>query len=701
MLLSGDILVSASITMLVVMMVVPLPPFLLDILLCTNLSLSVIVMLSSMYVEDPLEFSIFPSLLLVMTLFRLALNVSSTRLILLHGYAGDVIQRFGEFVVGGNPVVGFIIFIILVVIQFIVITRGAERVAEVAARFTLDAMPGKQMSIDADLNAGLITEEQAKKRRADIQREADFYGAMDGAAKFVKGDAIAGLIITAVDLVGGFVIGMIEKGLPFGQALQRYSLLTVGDGLVTQIPALLVSTATGIIVTRAASESNMGQDLLSQLLSQPRAVGLAAGLVFTLAVVPGLPHIPLLLLASILGLLAWRMPRRALFSAGSSASGFFGGIRTEGALTAESSRATTGESIKRQDLEAWQKPENLRQYLEVDPLGIEIGFGLLSLAEGNGGGLLERIRMIRLEIAQELGFFVPAVRLRDNIEELGPNEYAIKLKGVRVAKGELIPDHYLAMNATGAPEMIDGILTKEPVFGLPAWWVTEENRERLEVQGYTVVDCLTVIATHLTEVIKTHAHELLDRQGTKTLLDAIRITHPTVVDEVYPSLLGLGEIQKVLQNLLREGIPIKDLPGILEAMADGARITKDADELTEIVRRSMKRQIAKKFGLGEKAVPVIVMDPDLERRFLESMMDGVDGKQIALHPDELKKLSRSLGELADRAVAKGATPIILVSATLRPYVRRLVEKLHPRIAVISYSELYPGTEVESLGVVSL
>lgn len=699
--MSGDILVSVSITMLVVMMVVPLPPFLLDILLCTNLSLSVIVMLSCMYAQDPLEFSIFPSLLLVMTLFRLALNVSSTRLILLHGYAGEVIQRFGEFVVGGNPVVGFIIFLILVVIQLVVITRGAERVAEVAARFTLDAMPGKQMSIDADLNAGLITEEQAKKRRSDIQREADFYGAMDGAAKFVKGDAIAGLVITAIDLLGGFIIGMIEKGLPFAQALQRYSLLTVGDGLVTQIPALLVSTATGIIVTRAASESNMGQDLLRQLLSQPRAIGLAAGLVFALSVVPGLPHMPLLVLASVLGLLAWRMPRRAVLSAGASGTGFFGGTYPEGVSAEESARATTAGSVKGQDLEAWQKPENLRQYLEVDPLGIEIGFGLLSLAEGNGGGLLERIRMIRLEIAQELGFFVPAVRLRDNIDELGPNEYAIKVKGVRVARGELIPDHYLAMNATGAPETVDGILAKEPVFGLPAWWVTEENRERLEVQGYTVVDCLTVIATHLTEVIRAHAHELLDRQGTKTLLDAIRITHPTVVDEVYPSLLGLGEIQKVLQSLLKEGIPVKDFPGILEAMADGARVTKDADELTEIVRRSMKRQIAKKFGLGERPVPVIMMDPDLERRFLESMIDGVDGKQIALHPDDLKKLSRSLGELADRAVAKGRTPIILTSATLRPYVRRLVERLYPRIAVISYSELYPGTEVESLGVVSL
>jgi len=395
------------------------------------------------------------------------------------------------------------------------------------------------------------------------------------------------------------------------------------------------------------------------------------------------------------------MPRRAVLSAGASGTGFFGGTYPEGVSAEESARATTAGSVKGQDLEAWQKPENLRQYLEVDPLGIEIGFGLLSLAEGNGGGLLERIRMIRLEIAQELGFFVPAVRLRDNIDELGPNEYAIKVKGVRVARGELIPDHYLAMNATGAPETVDGILTKEPVFGLPAWWVTEENRERLEVQGYTVVDCLTVIATHLTEVIRSHAHELLDRQGTKTLLDAIRITHPTVVDEVYPSLLGLGEIQKVLQSLLREGIPVKDFPGILEAMADGARVTKDADELTEIVRRSMKRQIAKKFGLGERPVPVIMMDPDLERRFLESMIDGVDGKQIALHPDDLKKLSRSLGELADRAVAKGRTPIILTSATLRPYVRRLVERLYPRIAVISYSELYPGTEVESLGVVSL
>jgi flagellar biosynthesis protein FlhA len=688
--------------MILVMMVVPLPPLVLDLLLCMNLSLSVIVIGSCMYAKDPLEFSVFPTLLLIMTLYRLALNVSSTKLILLDGYAGEVIQRFGEFVIGGNAVVGFIIFLILIVIQFVVITKGAERVAEVAARFTLDAMPGKQMSIDADLNAGLITDEQAKRRRSDIQREADFYGAMDGAAKFVKGDAIAGLIITAIDLLGGFIVGMVQKGLPFGEALHRYSLLTVGDGLVTQIPALLISTATGIIVTRAASESSMGQDLIRQLLGQPRAMTLAAGFLLMLSAVPGLPRVPLLVLALLSGLLAWRLREYAAVSAG----GPRGGIEDSGfgsrSSLDQTQRVDTQGAVQYGDLQAWQKPENLRQYLEVDPLGIEIGFGLLGLASGTGGGgLLERIKMIRLEIARELGFFVPAVRLRDNIEELGPNEYAIKVKGVRVAGGETLPDHYLAMNVTGAPEMVDGLLTKEPVFGLPAWWVTEEKRESLELQGYTVVDCLTVITTHLTEVIRSHAHELLDRQGTKTLLDAIRLTSPAVVDEVYPSLLGLGDIQKVLQNLLREGMPIHDFPGILEAMADGVRSTKDTGELTEIVRRSMKRQISKKFGFGDGPVPVIMVDPDLERYFLESIVEGVDEKQIALPPDELKRISRSLGEMVDRAVAKGKVPIVLSSATLRPYLKRFIERFNPRVAVVSYNELLPGAEVDSLGMVSL
>jgi flagellar biosynthesis protein FlhA len=549
--------------MVIGMMVVPLPPIVLDMLFSMNITISLMMLLVTMYTSQPLDFAVFPSLLLITTILRLALNVSATRLILLRGYAGQLINAFGTFVVGGDPVVGFIVFMILVIIQFLVITRGAERVAEVAARFTLDAMPGKQMSIDADLNAGLINDQQARERRLKVQREADFYGAMDGATKFIKGDAVATLLITAINLLGGFTVGLFSGMSPM-DSWQTYALLTVGGGLVAQVPALLVSTASGIIVTRAASEGSLGEDLLAQLIRQPRVLGIAGGVLCGLGLVPGLPNVPFLCFGA--GMLALAGMIRA-------------GVRRK--------KEAEAREAKQEETEALRRPESVLPLIPLDPLEIELGYGLIPLADPNqGGDLLDRVVMVRRQMALDWGLVVPPIRVRDNLGQLEANQYVIKLRGSEVARGELMVDHYLAMSPDGNEE-VEGIPTKEPAFGLPALWVSGADKEKAELLGYTVVDPSSVLATHLSEVLKSRAHELLTRQTVKDLLDTIKQSHGALVDELVPNVLTLGEIQKVLQNLLREGVPVRDLVTILETLADYGRVTRDAEVLTEYVRQAM------------------------------------------------------------------------------------------------------------------
>ncbi|WP_425402671.1 flagellar biosynthesis protein FlhA [Fervidicola ferrireducens] len=661
----------------VVMMIIPLPSSLLDILLSFNITFSLIILLVAMNVEKPLNFSTFPTLLLIATLFRLALNVSSTRLILLNGYAGRVIESFGNFVIRGNVLVGFIIFLIIVVIQFIVITRGAERVAEVAARFTLDAMPGKQMSIDADLNSGLITEAEARERRMNIQKEADFYGAMDGASKFVKGDAIAGIIITVINIIGGLITGIVFQGLDAVTALNRYALLTVGDGLVSQIPALLVSTATGIVVTKAASEGNLGEGLIKQLLYYPRVLFMASGLLAFFALVPGLPHLPFLILAGVLGYIGFSVQR-----------------------ISEKERIKEQEMKHEKELEEMRKPENLLSLLQVDPIEVEFGYNIIPLADVNqGGDLLDRVIMIRRQCALDLGMIVPMVRLRDNIQ-LRPNEYVIKIKGVEAARGELKVDHYLVMNPSGGPIEVEGIETREPAFGLPAKWITTEKKEKAEMLGYTVVDSASVLATHLTEVIKAYAHELIGRQDVKNILDSLKEQYPSLVEELVPKVLTLGEIQKVLSNLLRENVPIRDMVTILEALGDYSSLTKDTELLTEYVRQRLKRLITSRFFPDKKA-NVITLDRDLEEYILNSISQTENGTYISIEPDVVQKVISSLIEKINQAARLGIQPVVLTSPLVRRHFKKIIENSLPNIPVLSYGEIDPNIEIRSVGTVKL
>ncbi|MHB8945880.1 MAG: flagellar biosynthesis protein FlhA [Bacillota bacterium] len=673
----SDVFVAVAVIGMIVMMVVPLPTSLVDLLLSFNLTFSLVILLVTMYTAEPLQFSIFPSLLLVTTLFRLSLNVTSARLVLLNGYAGEVIRTFGQFVVGGNPVVGFIVFLILVVIQFIVITKGAERVAEVAARFTLDAMPGKQMAIDADLNAGIITEKEARARRVAIEREADFYGAMDGASKFVRGDAIAGILIIVIDIIGGFIIGMAQRGLSVTEALSTYTLLTVGEGLITQIPALLVSTATGMIVTRAASDSAMGQDLVAQLLAQPRVLQIAGGVLGLLGLVPGLPKIPFFALAILTYWLGTYMQKA---------------LKTDAAAAEEKAKAEAVEADKR--------PENVLNLLQIDPLEIELGYGLIPLADRTqNGDLAERVAAIRRQMALELGLVVPPIRIMDNMQ-LRPNNYVIKLRGVQISQGELMLGRSLAMNPGVVEEEIDGIQTHEPAFGLPALWISEEQRERAEVLGYTIVDPGSVLATHLTETVRGHAPDLLGRQEVQTLIDAVKQHHPAVIEELIPNLMTLGEVQKVLQNLLREGVSIRDLVAITESLADHARQTKDPDVLTEYARQALYRTITRQYGLDKGSNNVVTLDPELEQTILRSVQRTDQGSYLALDPEVSQRVYGSLREQAERLTALGRQPIVLCSPIVRLYFRRLIEKALPKLVVLSYNELDSGVEVESVGTVN-
>lgn len=671
----GDLLVAVFIVFTVMMMIIPVPAPLLSFLLIINITLSLLILLVSLFTQEVLDFSVFPALLLVMTLFRLCLNVSTTRLILLHAYAGEVIQKFGGFVIGDNPVVGFIIFLILVVIQFIVITKGAERVSEVAARFTLDAMPGKQMSIDADLSSGLITEQEAKERRAKIQQEADFYGAMDGASKFVRGDAIAAIVIVVINILGGFVIGLVQKGMDFQQALQTYTVLTVGDGLVTQIPALLISTSAGIIVTRAAADSTFGIDLTKQLFSYPRAMAIAGGLLLFLGIC-GLPFVPILIISGALfGMSYWLNQ------------------------SLKNARIEEEERVRAREHEEAKKPEHVFSLVQVDPLEVELGYNLLPLVdEKQEGDLLDRIVLIRRQIALDFGFIVPPIRLRDNMQ-LSPNDYVIKVKGVEVGKGNLVLNHCLVLGPD-VQEKLEGIKTTDPTFGLPALWIPVSRKEEAELSGYTVVDTISVLATHLTEIIKKYAHEILSRQDVQNLLDHVKKTNPAVVNELYPELLNLGEIQKVLSNLLREGVAIRDLVTILEALSDAARSTRVPELLTEYVRQSIGRQIIAPYLVDHKLF-VLTLDPELEQVIKNGIQQTEQGSFLALEPQITQKLLSKLVEWTGRVMNAGHQPVVLCSPVVRFHLKRLTEKMIPNLIVVSYNEILPDINVESLGMVSI
>lgn len=669
-----DVLAAIAIVFIVVMMVIPLPPFLLDILLTLSITASVLTLMLAVFTKDPLDFSVLPSLLLMMTLFRLSLNISTTRLVLLDGYAGEVIQQFGEFVIRGNAVVGFVVFAILVIVNFIVITKGSERVSEVGARFTLDAMPGKQMSIDADLNSGMITEQQARDRRKKIQSEADFYGAMDGSSKFVKGDAIAAIIILFINIIGGFISGVVIRGMDMMDALHTYTLLTIGDGLVSQIPALLISTATGLVVTRAASDTNLGQDLSTQLFQTPKALYITAGVVLVLALL-GLPPLPLIIVALVL-----------------IAIGRFMEKDTKKAVVEESAAA------RETAIEESKKPENVLNLLNIDHMELELGYALIALVDvQQGGDLLDRIVLIRRQVASELGFIVPVIRVRDNMN-LQPNQYSIKIRGAEVAGGEILADHYLAMSSGMEEDSIPGIPTKEPAFGLDAKWINSMYREQAEMYGNTVVDAPTVLATHLTEVIKANAWEILSRQDVKTLLDHAKEQAPAAVEDAMEHL-NLGQIQKILSNLLRERVSIRDMVTILETLADYAGSTKDLDRLTEYVRQSLARQILQPLLGADKLLPVLTLEPKLEQQILDSIQPSDFGNYMTLDPRVLQELMQALSREMEKMVLKGYTPVLVCAPVVRINLKRVTERQLPQLIVLSYNELVHGVQVQAVGMV--
>lgn len=673
-----DVFILVGIIGIVLIMIVPIPTWLLDVLLILNITIALMILLVAMNTQEALEFSIFPALLLITTLFRVALNLSTTKLILGEADAGKVVATFGSWVSGGEPIIGFVVFLILVVVQFIVITKGSERVAEVAARFTLDAMPGKQMSIDADLNAGLINEQQAKERRSKIEREADFYGAMDGASKFVKGDAIASIVILIINLIGGFIIGMTIHGMNFSDALSTYSILTIGDGLVSQIPALLISTAAGLIVTRASSEGNLADDITGQLFSYPKLLYIVAGTLAVLGLLTPIGPVTTLPFAGVLIYAAQRMKKN---------------------LDKQQFEQEVQE--EEQQIEEVRSPESVINLLHVDPIEFEFGYGLIPLADtGQGGDLLDRIIMIRRQCALELGLVVPVIRIRDNIQ-LKPNEYVIKIKGNIVGGGELLLNHYLAMSPGLDDDSISGIETQEPAFGLPALWVDEATKDRAELSGYTVVDPPSVVATHLTELIKKHAHELLGRQETKALIDNLKESYAVLVDELIPSVLSVGDVQKVLAKLLREKISIRDMVTIFETLADYGTYTKDPDVLTEYVRQALSRQITQQFTQRGETMQVITVGPSLEKKISESVQQTEQGSYLALDPVSTQTLFQKLSEQINRLLQSGQQPIVLTSPTIRMYLRQIIERSMQDIPVLSYSELEPTVEIQSVGVVNL
>lgn len=672
-----DITVLAAVISIVAMLVIPLPHWLISFLIIINITIALLILMTAMNMKEALEFSVFPTIVLLVTLFRLALNISTTRAILAEGDAGKVVETFGTFVTGGNMLVGLVVFAILVIINFIVITKGAERVAEVAARFTLDAMPGKQMSIDADLNAGMISEKEARERREKVGGEADFYGAMDGATKFVKGDAIAGIIIVIINLLFGIIIGVVQFGLPFDEAAVKFSTLTVGDGLVSQIPALLISTATGIVVTRAASKGNLGGDITGQLFNQPKLLYVAAATITLLGIVTPIGLVLTLPVAIALAVGAYMMSKAS---------------KEDPDEMEEFEEEVTTDNMK--------SPENVINLLNVDPIEFEFGYGLIPLVDAaQGGDLLDRVVMIRRQLALELGVVIPVVRIRDNIQ-LQPNEYRIKIKGNEMARGELLLDHYLAMSP-GDDDSIEGIDTVEPSFGLPAKWITESVKEEAEILGYTVVDPPSVVSTHMTEIIRNNAHELLGRQETKQLIDHIRETYPILVDELTPTPLTVGEIQKILSNLLREHVSIRNLPIIFETLADYSKMTSDADVLTEYSRQSLAKQITTQYAGNSNVLKVLTVSGKVEKLIADSIQQTEHGNYLSIDPSDSQAILESMAKEIERASMMEQSPIILCSPAVRMYVRQMTERYFPHVPILSYNELESSIEVQSVGVVNV
>ncbi len=673
----SDLALGALLLSVILFFIIPIPPVLLDMMMALNLALSMVILFTAVFSKEALDMSSFPTILLLMTIFRISLNVSSTRMILLEGKAGNVVDTFGAFVGGGNLVVGVIVFIILVLIQFIVINKGSERVAEVSARFTLDAMPGKQMAIDADLNTGAITDAQARERRQKIQDESSFFGSMDGATKYVKGDAIAGLVITLINFAGGMATGMLFQGMDANAALDNYTILTIGDGLVSQIPSLLISLATGVLVTKVSKEADLGDVLVKQLFSIPKVLYLVGGAMILLGI--GTPLNPFVFCAyGVVFIITGRI---------------IAGQMETGQIEAEiSEEETEAEEIRR--------PENVNALLQVDPIELEFGYGIIPLADVNqGGDLLDRVVMIRRQIAIELGCVVPIIRLRDNIQ-LNPNQYVIKIKGVRVSDGEILFDHYMAMNPGYVEEEITGIPTFEPSFHLPAVWITEGQRERAEAMGYTVVDPPSIIATHLTEIVRQHIHELLTRQDVQNLINNIQEANQTLVTELVPKLLGVGEIQKVLQNLLEEGISIRDLVTIFETLADYAPTTRDTDILTEYVRQALKRAISSKYFSETDSTSVVTLDPKVEQDIMNSVKQTEQGAYLTLEPDRAQRIIGSLKKEVDKLENLGKTPIILASPIVRMYFKKLTSDYFKDLIVVSYNEIESNVELQSVGMVT-
>ncbi len=681
-LMSNDALMAGMVMAILSMMIIPLPPFMLDVLITLNVAATVTVLLVAMYITEPLQFSVFPSLLLVLTLLRLGISVAATRLILMQGFAGEVIQSFGQFVVGGNMVIGLVMFLVLMVIQFVVITSGAGRVAEVAARFTLDAMPGKQMSIDSELAAGFITEQQARARKKLVEQEADFYGAMDGASKFVRGDAIAALIMIAINLIGGFVIGVIQHNLDLGTALSRYSLLTVGDGLISQIPALLVSTATGIIVTRSsATTGTLGGDVVAQMLGNPRALTISSGMLAFLGLIPGLPKLPFFAIAALVFAASRLVERRQH-------------------LALPAGPAPDQAAAQSQAPAAGTSSEDLERLLDLDPLELEIGFGLVSLVDGDDGNLLARISLIRRQTATDLGMILPTVRVRDNLQ-LDANAYRVLLRGAVIGSGQVYPRQLLAMCAGVVVEDLPGTPTTEPAFGLPATWIDPDLRERAEILGYTVVDPGSVIATHFTELIKRYAPQILSRQETQRLVNHVKAQHSAVVEELVPNLLTLGEVQRVLQALLQERISIRDLPAILEAIGNVARATHDLDVLVEQARQGLAQAITQQHLGPDGNVHALTLSPALESALLSSLQRTEDGPVLVLSPAVVENLLRTLESEMENMASRGHQPLLLCAPQLRWALRRLVERSFANLYLLSYREIAAGTDIVTEGAVDI
>lgn len=674
----NDIIVAILVIGIIMLIIIPIPLTYLDFFLAMNIALALTILVLSMFVKEPLEFSVFPSILLITTIFRLALNISTTRYILSSGNAGNVITAFGDFVIGGNAIVGFIIFVIIVLIQFLVITKGSERVSEVAARFTLDAMPGKQMAIDADLNSGLISESDAKLRRKKIQREADFYGAMDGASKFVKNDAIAGILITVINILAGFLLGSMTMGLTIAESLQKFTLLTVGDGLVSQMPALMISVATGIVVTRAASESNLGTDVTQQLFAQERVLFIVGSVLLLLSATP-LPSLPFIVIGGGMIFLGYRSMQKGKREALED-------------IEEEATEDTSKDDMRR--------PENIMPLLQVDPIELEFGYGIIPLADPNqGGDLFDRLVMIRRQVALELGLIVPMIRLRDNIQ-LDANQYLIKVKGNDLSTGNIVFDHYLAMSPGTVEGEIEGIDTIEPAFGLPAKWIKSDTRERAELLGYTVVDPSSVISTHLTEVIKKHSYELLSREDVKHLVENVKESNPALVEELMPGLMMLGDIQKVLANLLKEGISIRNLVTIMEALADYARSTRDVNVLTEYVRQRLSRQISKQyFPYGQ--AKVVTLDQHLENMLMEAIDQNDSGTFLSIDPMTTQTILSSLSEEVKRLMHMGEQAIVVTAPIVRFYFKRITEQAIPDLVVLSYNEIESDIDLQSSGMVSV